>query len=657
MPSALWERVFGGSEEAEEAGAPAPGAPEAAGESQEAEPAGNSEDVVDREVIEAMASQGELTSQVRASSAKQYSRIRNRWQRYAAAKQLNDQLTMPIWVGDDGEVLNERIINFFKAQFEDTGYTANVHSTASAWAYGVINEQRAARLKPRVEKGYVNRLPIITQLAEARNEKKKSAVRDDHTDMHAHLDSDISPAQMLHMMDAALKCEGGFSSELIAAQTRFALRCSFQTLMRSDSLLSERFSMMFTRTFSGVGPAGGTALGMITNGGKANASGKLQYVGMLPHKNPMLCGIAAKGIMFALRFLVLGEKFPDLLDHNEFFTLPTLRAHSAASVPLSYKHCAEPLKLLFATAQVLCEKITHQGRAQGQRELHDAQISQEVIALLAHYDHSKQAESYLCSLQPLPLCAAAGMCAPGDPAEAHLMRKFAPAHVMCDVSEDLLFAFIPVLKVMHDRVNAAIGECTKATEMKEQRLYAARGVVRALFLIFKTTLQAVAARPRDERGKIVPDASPLYIAYRSTCAVMRLEIFGRADETQAGASGASGSDAHELFARFARTVRAAEDAEMHSAAQTVDLSSPHKKAVHDVVAGVVDRTHGEYQDVRWRRHPSHPSRVRARVPPPRPNPPPQNMDVGVSRRLMSRRLMSRRLMSRRLGVVRARAHR
>ena len=44
MPSALWERVFGGSEGGEEAGAPAPGAPEAAGESEEAEPAGTSID-------------------------------------------------------------------------------------------------------------------------------------------------------------------------------------------------------------------------------------------------------------------------------------------------------------------------------------------------------------------------------------------------------------------------------------------------------------------------------------------------------------------------------------------------------------------------------------------------------------------------------------
>ena len=138
------------------------------------------------------------------------------------------------------------------------------------------NTDLARLLKPGVRKGYVNSSQIIGLKSKALSEKAASGFLSTDTtkDLHAHLDSDITPLEMCAMNDVALKGEG-FPNELVAAQTRCTLRATHAQLLRSDDLLSERFSMMFTKEFGGIGPNGTTGLGVLTNGSKTNASHQL----------------------------------------------------------------------------------------------------------------------------------------------------------------------------------------------------------------------------------------------------------------------------------------------------------------------------------------------------------------------------------------------
>ena len=253
-----------------------------------------------------------------------------------------------------------------------------------------------------VRKGYVSSIRIIGLKSKALSDKAASGILSAAStkDLHAHLDSNITPLEMCAMNDVASKGEG-FPNELIAAQTRCTLRATHAQPVRSDDLLSseERFSVMFTKEFGGIGPNGTMGLGMLTNSGKTNAPHQLQYTGMIPHKNALFCPITAKGVVFVHRFMVLGEALPDLTAPDEFMRFPTLRAASAPHAPLVYRHCADHLQQLYSHCDVLCAKVTHQGRAQDQRDLDDGGVSRGAIARMAHYDHRKQAESYLFSLQ------------------------------------------------------------------------------------------------------------------------------------------------------------------------------------------------------------------------------------------------------------------
>ena len=186
---------------------------------------------------------------------------------------------------------------------------------------------------------------------------------------------------------------------------------------------------------------------MLTNGGKTNAPHQLQYSGMVPHKNALLCPITAKGVVFVHRFMVLGEALPDLTAPDEFMRFPTLRAASGPHAPLAYRHCADQLQQLYSHCDVLCAKVTHQERAQGQRNLDDGGVSRDAIARMAHYDHTKQAESYLCSLQPFSLAVAAGMVAPGRVAEPAQMFGFVRAHDQ-PVCDDLIYSLVPPLRAL-----------------------------------------------------------------------------------------------------------------------------------------------------------------------------------------------------------------
>ena len=223
----------------------------------------------------------------------------------------------------------------------------------------------------------IQRLKVQLDLhAHPDSDTMDSALRDGgklQLDLHAHPDSDL--------MDSALR-DVPFATELAAAQTRFAVRCCHQTLMRSNDLLSERFAIMLTKWYPGIGPLAMFALCMLINGGKTNKSGWLQHV-----------------------FLV-----PDLLDYERFFQLPILRAQGAFTQPLA---CAQASKLLKELLSIImCEKVTHEGRAQGQRELDDAPVPLEGMKMLAAYKPDRQAETYLSSIAPvLPMAAVLPMVA------------------------------------------------------------------------------------------------------------------------------------------------------------------------------------------------------------------------------------------------------
>lgn len=57
----------------------------------------------------------------------------------------------------------------------------------------------------------------------------------------------------------------------------------------------------------------------VTDGGKTNNNGRIKYSAVLPHRNPLLCCMFAKGAALLWRFRVMSVPFPDLLKPEDIF--------------------------------------------------------------------------------------------------------------------------------------------------------------------------------------------------------------------------------------------------------------------------------------------------------------------------------------------------
>lgn len=121
------------------------------------------------------------------------------------------------------------------------------------------------------------------------------------------------------MVRRCLALEVPQTGPMFSLQTLFELRATHQQAARHDDLRAEMFAHMFTRRSEKVGPAGMPLLCNVTDGGKTNNNGRISYSAVLPHRNPLLCSMFAKGAALVWRFRVMGVPFPDLLQPDDIF--------------------------------------------------------------------------------------------------------------------------------------------------------------------------------------------------------------------------------------------------------------------------------------------------------------------------------------------------
>jgi len=73
------------------------------------------------------------------------------------------------------------------------------------------------------------------------------------------------------------------------------LRDTHQTMDRHDGVSKEVSAQCFTRFREDVGPHGAHVYSCVSDGGKTNKNGNSVYNARLPHQNPLLCEIFARG--------------------------------------------------------------------------------------------------------------------------------------------------------------------------------------------------------------------------------------------------------------------------------------------------------------------------------------------------------------------------
>ena len=313
--------------------------------------------------------------------------------------------------------------------------------------------------------------------------------------------------------------------------TLFELRATHQRLARHDDLRQELLPREFTRVLQAVGPNGVECSVNVTDGGKTNPNGQYICALLIPSRNPLLGADHAKAVMMLWRWLCGGETFPDLIDYNSYFPIPMLRAPSADQMlRVNYRTSNSNHKKLYDTHQVFCNKVLHQGRGQGQRNLNligGADLDED-IKRMCDYVNDDQNMSYLLNLAVHGSAAASGW------DYRDLQSIDSPHWIDAEAEEfrddqglSLVEQLLPDFAVQRRKVVLARSRAQSKQEVIDSRLATAMGVVNAVrhwCVLFLTT---AASRMRDANGDLIKgsDVARVYQRFQTKNLLYQRPVF------------------------------------------------------------------------------------------------------------------------------------
>jgi hypothetical protein len=76
-----------------------------------------------------------------------------------------------------------------------------------------------------------------------------------------------------------------------------------------------------------------------------------------------------------------------------------------------------------------------------------------------------------------------------------------------------------------NKVDSATNAATSRKELKEERLYVAKGSINAYQSKIERALLLATARPLDCDGRLITESAPIYLLFHETCSVFRLQAF------------------------------------------------------------------------------------------------------------------------------------
>ena len=157
--------------------------------------------------------------------------------------------------------------------------------------------------------------------------------------------------------------------------------CHFRTLV--DFLLSHymlergcnrrgaEISDVHTFEFPNEGPTRCTPLIFTSREGKENKYGRLQTIGALRHRKPLLCVLSALAFYFLFRWDLTNEEFPDFSQRKAWYDIQLLassthgrcRGRGSTTKPLSYSSQLDWINKALEYAGIDSKKKTHIGRS------------------------------------------------------------------------------------------------------------------------------------------------------------------------------------------------------------------------------------------------------------------------------------------------------
>lgn len=278
-----------------------------------------------------------------------------------------------------------------------------------------------------------------------------------------------------------------------------------QDLRRGEEHRSQHLVHRFVRVVRALGPLPGTPVSMnLTNKAKHNQEGRNEYTGAAPHYDALRDTAAWLGLLWMWRFIILGEGFPNFLNYQELFKVPTYRSAKNAAEPISDSSYSDIWTRFFADAKVVVGMLTHMGRRQGQQEMDDAGCDPGDISRMAGHQTAsvKQTRSQVEHYLTPPPVSGLSQRGDGDPKNT---RAHCPSWIIASgvLLEELMELGFSELLEQQRQVHAGYDACKTHQERLDGRWCSAKASIDSMVHDIRRALQMLASRP------ICPDTGVL----------------------------------------------------------------------------------------------------------------------------------------------------
>ncbi|CAO1616800.1 unnamed protein product [Parajaminaea phylloscopi] len=187
---------------------------------------------------------------------------------------------------------------------------------------------------------------------------------------------------------------------------------SHMCMLRGDSARMVELSDIYQGTMGEPGsPGAARYLAIALRQSKVNRTGRVEYVGLLRHLNPVQCGIFAIALFLFQRFHLRGESFPDLSSNRSWYLVKLLCNDNDSELAITYSNHHHHVSKAFQQLGLRhLPKLTHASRGSGAREAESKGVSQAEIERMGHWKDVSSAlqQSYLTTLPLATMRAMAG---------------------------------------------------------------------------------------------------------------------------------------------------------------------------------------------------------------------------------------------------------
>jgi hypothetical protein len=127
------------------------------------------------------------------------------------------------------------------------------------------------------------------------------------------------------------------------------------------------------------GPTPAFAICMLLDNGKLNKNGRMEYMGALRHKDPLLCTMSSLAIYFFWRWHISKEECPQFRHRRNWYHIKSLVA-SGPEAEMAYPTQLEEIWRSFTGVGVSSVKKSHAGRACGSRQAEARGVAEKQVS-------------------------------------------------------------------------------------------------------------------------------------------------------------------------------------------------------------------------------------------------------------------------------------